>query len=471
MASLSEALRKGRGYRGFRRFLAKGLRSLFRWIRVTRAPAHLLSTAEEGFVLIEVLISALIIVIAGTAVLTVLQATARSAGDQRHHSEAFAVAQEDQARLRGMRIPSLNRLKQITPVTLDGTKFEVESTGVFVNNTSGTASCAAGTSSADYVRITSSVTWPQMGTRPAVVMQSIVSPSNGSLDAGHGTLTISAVNAAQQPLPGVGISGTGPATFSGTTDAGGCANFADLPAGNYTLTPSAPGLIDKTGNAPAPQTVGVIASGTQTVALEYDRPGYLEAEFKYRVGSSTEFKASSANSIAIFNSNMTAPVFVSPGSSPLAAIKSGLLYPATSPYAVYAGTCTNNNPNPNSETNAPGAPAVAGITVPSGATVAPLPKGTIQLPALNLVVKKNGAALVGAEVKITGTCSFSRKYTTVTGGVLADPGLPWGTYEVCAATTSAPIVHKSVNSVSVQNLTAGTSKEIDLGSGTTNGTC
>jgi Tfp pilus assembly protein PilV len=440
-------------------------------MRVTAAPAPSPSTAEDGFVLIEVLVSALIIVIVGTAVLTLLQATARSAGDQRHHSEAFAIAQEDQARLRSMRIPSLNRLKQITPITLDGTKFEIESTGLFVNNTSGTASCTAGASSADYVRITSSVTWPQMGARPPVVIQSIISPSNGSLDAGHGTLTISAVNAAQQPLPGVGISGTGPGTFSGTTDASGCANFADLPAGNYTLTPSAPGLIDKTGKAPASQTVGVIPSGTQTIALEYDRPGYLEADFKYRVGSSSEFKASNTNSIAIFNSNMTAPAFVSPGSTPVAAIKSGLLYPATSPYAVYAGTCTSNNPNPNSETNAPGAPAVAGITVPSGATVAPLPKGTIQLPALNLVVKKSGVTLVGAEVKITGTCSFSRKYTTTTGGVLPDPGLPWGTYEVCAATTSAPIVHKSLSNVSVQDLAVGTSKEIDLGSGTTSASC
>jgi Tfp pilus assembly protein PilV len=428
--------------------------------------------AEDGFALIEVLISALIIVIVGTAVLNVLQATARSAADERHHSEAYAVAQEDQARLRSMRIASLNRLVQTSPITLDGTKFEVESTGVFVNNASGNASCTTGASSADYIRITSSVTWTEMGKRPPVVIQSVISPSNGSLDPGHGTLTISAVNAAQQPLPGVGLSGTGSGTFSGTTDASGCANFADLPSGNYTLTPSAPGLVDKFGKAPAAQTVGVIPSGTQTIALEYDRPGYLEVDLKYRVGSSSEFKASTANSIAIFNSNLTTPIFVSaPGGTPASPIKSGLLFPATSPYAVYAGTCTGNNPNPSSETNGPGAAAVASVTVTPGATIAPLPRGTIQLPALNLVVKKNGTALSGAEVKITGTCSFSRKYTTIAGGVLTDPGLPWGTYEVCAATTTGTIVHKSVTGVSVQDLTAGTSTAIDVGSGTVSGAC
>lgn len=435
-------------------------------------PAHAQSaSAEEGFALIEVLVSAVIIAMVAGAVLSLLQATARSAADERHHSEAYAIAQEDQARLRSMRIASLNRLEQITPVTLDGTKFEIKSTGLFVNNTSGTASCTGGATSADYVRITSSVTWPEMGKRPPVVVQSIVSPSNGSLDPGHGTLTISAVNAAQQPLPGVGVAGSGPANFSGTTDAAGCANFADLPAGNYTFTPSAPGLIDKFGKAPASSTVGVNPSGTVTLVLEYDRPGYLEVDFKYRVGSSGEFKASTAKSIAIFNSGMTEAAFVSAGSNPAATIKSGQLFPFTSPYAVYAGSCTSNNPNPESIPGAPGAAAVASVTVPSGATVPPLPKGTIQLPALDLMVKKSGTSLVGAKVKVTGTCSFLREYTTEAGGVLPDPGLPWGTYTVCAATTTGTIVHKTVSNQAVQNLVSGTSLTIDLGSGTSNGGC
>ncbi len=419
--------------------------------------------------------SALVVVIAGGAVLNTLQTTARSAADARHHSEAQAIAQEDQARLRSMRISSLNRLEQSWPVTLDGAVFTVKSTGVFVNNTSGTASCTSGQTSADYVRITSSVTWPEMGKRPPVTMQSIISPSNGSLDPGHGTLTIAARNAAGTPLAGVGVSGSGAGTFSGTTDASGCANFADLPAGNYTMTPSAPGLIDAKGQAPTAQTVGVIASGTQTVELQYDHPGYLEAEFKYRVGSSGEFKPSSQKSIAIFNSGMSSytaePIFVSAGSNPVLAIKSGQLFPFTSPYAVYAGSCTSNNPNPASNPEAPGAAAVASVTVPPGASLPPLPKGTIQLPALNLVVKKDGSALVGAEVKITGTCSFSRKYTTTTGGVLSDPGLPWGTYTVCAATTTGSIRRKTISGVEVQNLTSGTSKEIDLTSGTSSGAC
>ncbi len=192
--------------------------------------------------LIEVLVSAIMIVLVAGAVLTLLIATTHSAASERTHSEAYALAQEDQARLRSMRISTLNRLQQTRSVTLNGSTFTIESTGLFVNNTTGTASCTTGASSADYVRITSTVTWPNMGARAPAVIQSIVSPSNGSLDPSHGTLTISATNAAGTPLAGVGISGTGAGTFSGSTDSNGCADFADLPSGNYTLTPHRSGL-------------------------------------------------------------------------------------------------------------------------------------------------------------------------------------------------------------------------------------
>jgi hypothetical protein len=306
-------------------------------------------------------------------------------------------------------------------------------------------------------------------------MQSIVSPSNGSLDPGHGTLTISAINAAGLPLPGVGISGSGPANFSGTTDEGGCAVFADLPAApSYTVIPSAPGLVDKLGKAPAALNPGpgVPPSGTNTAQVQYDIPGTIEVGFKYRVNSSNELKASNQRSIAIFHSGtgQSSPTFVSGGSTPVPAIKSGPLFPFTSNYAVYAGSCTENNPNPTSDPLAAGAGAVTGLGVTPGADL----KGTVQLPAFNLTVKKSGTA-VAAKVKITGTCSFSREYTTTTSatGTLLDVGLPWGVYNVCAQYTSgSSTLRKSVpGSVTVQNLAAATSKEINFGSETSSGPC
>jgi prepilin-type N-terminal cleavage/methylation domain-containing protein len=434
--------------------------------------------AEDGFALIEVLVSALILAIVAGAVLNLLQASARSAGDQRHHSEAYALAQEDQARLREMRLSNLSRLpNKPQEIKLDGTLFSIASSGVFVNNKSGTASCVAGENSSDYVQITSTVSWPSTSGRKPVVIQSIVSPSSGSIDSTHGTLSINATNAKGGPLAGVGISGKGPTTFSGTTDATGCANFADLPEGNYTLTPSAPGLVNKFGEAPKAQTVGVLANNTLPVGLEYDIPGTLEVKFKYRVGSTTEFKASSANSIMVYHpiSMKTVTAFKTTGGAAEPIVKAKELFPSKEPFAAYAGSCTSNDPNPKSEKEAPGAAATVGVYVQPGAgSLPPIPE--IQLPALNLTVKSGTSMVSGAKVKVTGTCSFERTYTTIAGGLLPDPGLPWGAYEVCASAkvpegkieTQRRI--KTTSAVTVQSLSSGTTLNLDLsGTGSESG--
>jgi hypothetical protein len=244
------------------------------------------------------------------------------------------------------------------------------------------------------------------------------------------------------------------------------------------MTPSAPGLVSENGKPPSSKTVGVSEHGTQQVELRYDLPGSFVAPFVYRIGSSTEFKSSSQSSLMVFNTGMeTAKSFSSVGGIPTPTIEAKELFPFTSPYAVYAGSCTSNNPNPKSEPGAPGAAAVAAITVPRGAAVPP-PVPRIQVPALNLTVKTGTTPIVGAKVKITGTCSFERIYTTVESGtekgVLSDPGLPWGTYEVCASAKVAGTNRRiKKSSIAVQNLTSGTALNLDVsGSGSeSNQTC
>src|SRR4051794_22427561 len=61
-----------------------------------------ISPAEAGFALIEVLVSAAVVVVVSAGTFGLLQAMTRASGDQRHSSQAFALSQEDQARLRSM---------------------------------------------------------------------------------------------------------------------------------------------------------------------------------------------------------------------------------------------------------------------------------------------------------------------------------------------------------------------------------
>ncbi len=441
-------------------------------------PAHSPAAPEAGFVLIEVLVSALVITVVAGAVLALVSATTRSAADQRTKADAYALAQEDQARLRNMRISSLNGLVEVQKeVPVGESRFEVESTGVFVNNTTGTnASCSGNGSSADYVKITSTVRWPSMpNPGNPVRIQSVVSPSNGSLDPSHGTLAIQTNNGAGGALSGVEVSGTGTSNFHGVTDETGCANFADLPAGNYTMTTSATGFVDTDG-IPSPWTtaVGVKSSSTVTVGLRYDLPGAVPVSFVYREGSSEELKPAYADSLVAYNAEMSkgAETFGTPGGERLPNIEAKPLFPFKAADTIYAGSCESNNPNPTNESNPPGAAAMASVVVPAGEAVkSPV---VLQLPALALTVFRGGSAAQGATVVITDeNCMDARgnpvrrEYRTNANGNQVsptsesrlEPGLPWGTYEICA---SAGDHHVTDARVAVQRLTEATVRELTI---------
>jgi type II secretory pathway pseudopilin PulG len=427
----------------------------------SRLPAR--GPAEGGFILIEVLVSALVVLIVAAGVIRLMTATTHAAADQRATQAAYSVAQEDQARLRSMRLASLNRLAEKTEVPIDGVKYTVESTGKFINNSTGNeSSCSAEGSATDYVRIRSSVTWP--GSRNPVVMNSIVAPSNGSLDPNHGTLLINVTNGQLKPLAGLGISATGAGTFSGTTDENGCANFSDLAAGNYTMTTSATGFVNPDGQfSPWTTTVGVVAGTSTPVSLMYDLPGSVIAKFKYRVGSTGTFLPATSDSIVAYNAQMTkgAETFGTPGGTRTESVKGTPLFPFKEADTIYAGSCESNLPEK--------AEARAAMIVPASGTVE---TPQIQLPALNLTVKKGGSVVSGARVTLTdesckvGSTNVKRVFTTNSSGNLTEPGVPWGTYKVCATSGGR---FKSEEKISVKNLTSGTSLTLEIptsGSGT-----
>jgi Tfp pilus assembly protein PilV len=445
---------------------------------VRTSPAQRRPSAEDGFILIEVLVSAVVLVIASAGVIGLLSATVHSQAEVRHGTEAYALAQEDQARLSSMQLPLLNHLSQTREIALNQTKFQVLSTGTFVNDKTSAPSCIEGNSSADYVQVTSKVTWPGMANSEKAEIESIISPSNGSLDPNHGTLAIFAHNAQMTPMPGISLIASGNA-FSGITDAAGCGVFPDLAGPNYTLSVNAEsaGLVNKDGKSSESKLVGVVAGEAKRVDLEFDRPGTIPVKFKYRIGASTEFAASSADSIVASNNGMTeARVFWTASGSREATVSATPLYPFTSSYSIYAGSCNNDNPYKNGETVPPSA-AVVNTVAPAGGTAA---APTIQLPAFDPTVwtgknaANKGTAFAGADVWIKDLgCTKSgspvtRRYTTNSLGKLTDLGLPWGTYEVCADTLTGTGASRKqiINPVTVQTLLGATTRDFYLGSGT-----
>jgi hypothetical protein len=130
---------------------------------------------------------------------------------------------------------------------------------------------------------------------------------------------------------------------------------------------------------------------------------------------------------------------------------------------------------------------MASVLIPAGGTYEP--RVQLRLPALYLTVKSALLVVSGAKVTISdnnctvGGTPVKREYTTTPEGSLAspldperkkeDPGLPWGTYDVCASARILNVNRRMIaTKIPVQSLTTGTSLPLDLSStGSENGTC
>jgi Tfp pilus assembly protein PilV len=439
---------------------------------------------ESGFIIIEVLVSALILAIVAGAVLALITATTHSAAAGRSHSTAYALAQEDLAQMRTLQLTKLNGYKEVeTGVNVGGNEYTIESRGVFINNQTGTYSCTEANGSADYAQITSTVSSPTLLT--PVTLQSIVSPTSGSLDPTHGAIDIQVNNALEQGVSGVLITGTGPTSLSGITDVNGCANFADIPYGNYKMVATGKGLITPEGTETWSQTVAAPAKATQQVPIHFDKPGNLEASFEYLEPKTNTLVPAQIDSMEVYqSSNGQKTITVgTPQSTPrVSSLSKEKLYPFTTKYAVYAGSCTTNNPDPEGKNI--NQAAIGTIQVKGGTTAASEP--AIQVPALNLGVTYENKAVKGATVILTdNNCKYNgsnvrREYTTdkaghiFNGGTPAEleaetlaVGVPFGTYTICASAKINSTEYRKAelsgsSSVTVNNLATAVAKNMAL---------
>lgn len=443
------------------------------WPRRPRLPRLALAD-QSGSILVEVLVSAIMVVIVAVGVFAAFDTATRATGEERNRARAHSLAQADLSRMRTMRISDLSNLNQTRTLTQDGTEYTIVSRGEFQTDATGTASCDPGTASADYIKISSTVTWPSIGSRPPVVAASLVAPPNGSISPNTGSLAVEIQNSENAGIPGVGLQGSGAGSFTGQTGPTGCAIFGNLPAGNYTLQVTDSTLVDRDGNPPGDTATSVVAEATNTVVLQYDEPGSVAVTFETKVGGN--LVPSTADSVVAFNQGMSVPKAFGDVGSQAGQVTATPLFPFTSEYAIYAGTCEGNNPNPTGQENPPGEAAIASAIVPRGGSEAV----SVQLPALHLTVWSGvdqttpGSPVPGAAVELsdancddsagnpitrTFTTTSEGKFTKDPQGQTLDPGLPYGVYDLCVSDGTTHVTRTSVN---VQDLDVGADLSVYL---------
>jgi len=443
---------------------------------------------EAGIAIVEVLVSALVLLVFSIGIFTVLTGATRATAQERHRAQANALAEQELERVRSLRIADLVSLNSTRRVLDDGTQlagacpttgvqsrqtcYTITSQSQFQNEPAATSGCSAGPGSHDYLLLTISVSWTGMGVLHPVTAATIVSPPSGSLVPNSGSVLVNVTDSRNVGIQGVALSASSTAgSFSGTTGPTGCVLWRNVPVGTYTMSVGgvASAMVDQDGNVPPPQTVSVVDQGTNTVNLQYDRPGSIQnINFRTR-DYLNALVTSSADSVIVSNTGMSLnKQFTPPGGVRATSITTTVtLFPFTSPYAVYAGTCASNTP--------PAGPMLGNATVPVAGAGTLASPGYIQLPSLQVTVKNGTPAVSGATVTARDTgCNVTRTLTTSTNSsgqvpVAGDIGLPYGTYSVCATQggkkrTVSPVTLTSVGST-------GTPLTIDLNGAGSGSTC
>jgi prepilin-type N-terminal cleavage/methylation domain-containing protein len=229
------------------------------------------------------------------------------------------------------------------PLSTNGMTFTVTRVAEWESSGASAGACDGGASSTlAFLRVTVTVTWATMGSTAPVTSSTLLTPTPGTFGAGTGSVAVKVTGPSAQAESGVTVTlASGANTTSQVTAADGCAYFAWLSPGQYTLTAGAVGYVDATNNASPSQTVSVTANTVQTVALSYAPAATLQVSPAI---PATGFTPPTVMPVTLYNSafpTSTQTLALTASTSP----QSASLWPWPSGVSVWSGTCADADPS------------------------------------------------------------------------------------------------------------------------------
>ena len=187
--------------------------------------------------------SALVVALAAVGTFAALDSATATSGRNKARSVAASLAQADQERLRALSPSALNSLAPTSNKTVDRRVFTIASSAEWIADRSGTPSCSSADGKTDYVKITSTVTWPGMGGIAPVEAHSLKAVPKGAFRPNQGSIAVQVFDRNGSGVAGVPVTITGPGSFSGTTNSLGCVIIDQAPVGTYTVAASKTGYV------------------------------------------------------------------------------------------------------------------------------------------------------------------------------------------------------------------------------------
>ena len=420
---------------------------------------------DDGFALIEVIISAFLLAIIVVGLLTGLEAAGRATADERFHNQAAVLAAQSQEALRSDPASSLDTIQSTPHVytqTVGNEIFTITEKVTFVNGSNGKTGCSAtgggeAKQSGDYLQITSSVSWPQLLAvkRPEVSQSSVITPPDGS------SLEVDVTNGATTPQPVEGATVIANAVQT-TTSSAGCVLYASIPATTVSLEAFKLGYVTRSGEYKVKvKEVSIAPNLTTHHEITLAPGGSIAAEFTYKgkaaegdtfvafnkqMGVSPEYEVGSTKITTAANAEYE-PLASTYALSAQTAVSSteyphGNLFPLESIWSVYAGDCLANSP----ETVTSGAVKATPVTVIGESTVkVTVPTSLVTLNVYTGASPGSPGVLETKEpfpIKITNkscetpvavnaTKSVYIHEQKVKSGHLENPYQPFGAYTLC----------------------------------------
>jgi Tfp pilus assembly protein PilV len=425
---------------------------------------------EAGFALIEVIVSAVVLATVALAILAGVDAAARSTGREKAKAVAVSLAEQDQERMRGIAAKQVTEVADLGPYTINGATYNVDSEAQWVDDaTGGTDSCANSGTKASYIRMTSTVTAGNL-TAP-VVISSLVEPPISNADAGEGYLAVQVNDKDGKGVQGVAVHGAGPTVDDVTTNQAGCAVFGRVGVGDYDFTLTKAGFVDEFGRSPGLKKQVSVAQDAKTVAaVKFDQAAPLTVKFETQDPVNNQKLTNTGSRVSILNSE--APSLLTWGDGVTAQSSMLInLFPYNTPYgSTYTGSCDDADP-----LSAVGSGYYGSYQGPFAAKPGVPGSITVHEPPVNVRVQRSGVNTSGAIVWATGTCDnggSSEKFVLTSTGSSGpsgqtgwvswsagtyDPGLPYGTYFLCAKTTSGGTSRWGTTTVNLNDPTRGMS--------------
>jgi hypothetical protein len=411
--------------------------------------------SEEGIALMEVVVSAAVLILVVLGVMAALDAVAGTAGANKARTVAATLAEKDQEELRSLKTADLNRLETLIPaprtVEVDGVPYTITSEARIVTDATGEdISCALDTGKGTFVRITSTVTSPMTGAKvKPVTMSSIVAPEPGS-----GTLVAMVRNAKDNPVVNMPVTAdNGIDVKTVRTNDAGCAVFGAMESGSYELEVDQMDWVDPDGNQEVIKSATVAAGTLSTVEFLYDIGATVRVQVATTPVTGTAQWDDSYGIVAGHN-GISTNFRTFPDDPPLASPAQnhtlrGLFPFHEDAYKIYSGTCTLADPVPFQENYFDLLDDPEESLVDATPELTPGEERTITLfeQAININATWSTSTAPGSAIthsgtnpsaayaypRTAGTCSAPPRIPlgNVVGGRASRPGVPFGTYDVC----------------------------------------